>query len=203
MAAAASSRKLVRQRREKAERMREMEIERTRSELQQVGEWFRKFDKDGSNTLDREELSQLLSHLVPDYAPDEAALNLLMEKAVDVQGKDEQVCTWDTHGITRAAVRLVVTKYLAYLKEQKYLDKIFEKFDTDKSGLLEKQELLGLMQTMAPAGKRPAAEDVEFVLCRCNVSQGGGIPRTEVLAAVATWRAIAQTQAGSSCCLVM
>ena len=42
----------------------------------------------------------------------------------------------------------------AYIKEQKWLDEVFDKYDTDKSGQLEKGELIELLRRASPGERR-------------------------------------------------
>ena len=48
---------------------------------EQIEAWFLKFDADGNNALDKEELRNLLTHLHPDKPADDDALQNLMEMA--------------------------------------------------------------------------------------------------------------------------
>ena len=48
---------------------------------EQVESWFTKFDADGNNALNKEELRALLTHLHPEKPADDAALDNLMTMA--------------------------------------------------------------------------------------------------------------------------
>ena len=49
-------------------------------------------------------------------------------------------------GISRSACEQVVGKYEAYLSQQSVLDGIFDEFDTNKSGVLEPDQLVNLLK---------------------------------------------------------
>ena len=64
---------------------------------EQIEAWFLKFDADGNNALDKEELRNLLTHLHPDKAADDAALENLMEMA----GAAESILPHGQQSITK------------------------------------------------------------------------------------------------------
>jgi Ca2+-binding EF-hand superfamily protein len=88
----------------------------------------------------------------------------------------------------------VVTKFRAYAKEQELLDEIFAKYDTNRSGFLEKDQILHLMNDISPSIKADDG-DAAFVIARCDVGHTGSIARDEVLAALGTWKALAEQKA--------
>ena len=55
--------------------------------------------------------------------------------------------------LTRTRTR-ALTLTQAYIKEQKWLDEVFDKYDTDKSGQLEKGELIELLRRASPGERR-------------------------------------------------
>ena len=146
----------------------------------QVEGWFAKFDTDNSQTLDREELRKLLTHLNPDYPPDESILNLLMAKNRESSAGI----------ITKDTVVRTVQKFNTYLRDKETLDQLFEQFDNDRSGVLEPAELLPLLKTWAPA-VLASEDDVFFVLEHCDLDGDGMIERSELLPMLAMWKEIA------------
>ena len=54
----------------------------------------------------------------------------------------------------------------AYIKEQKWLDAVFDKYDTNKSGQLEKGQLIELLRRVSPGvGQRSRAAAHAPALC--------------------------------------
>ena len=68
----------------RADLLRKKREEREIALREQVNKWFEMFDTDGSGSLDREELRQLLVYVQPNYPPTEAALDFLLEKATEI-----------------------------------------------------------------------------------------------------------------------
>ena len=78
---AGAARRIQNQKRSDA--MRAKKRQREEELKAQVVGWFDKFDVDNSQTLEREELKKLLTHLNPDCPPDESILNLLMKTGLE------------------------------------------------------------------------------------------------------------------------
>ena len=55
--------------------------------------------------------------------------------------------------LTRTRTR-ALTLTQAYIKEQKWLDEVFDKYDADRSGQLEKGEFIELLRRVSPGGRR-------------------------------------------------
>ena len=96
-----------------------------------------------------------------------------LAKSQDTTGDGEA----DSVGVSRAAITLVIQKYHRYLREQAVVDKIFDTYDTNKSGELERPQLLALLeQYVQSMGTKPTDEDVDFVLearrSRARVARG-------------------------------
>lgn len=188
-------------------RKQELEKQRVREKAlkdAKVNAWFNSFDKNKSGVLEREQLKELLIHLNPSSPPDDAALDLLMTKATAIDTTGDGVA--DTKGISRSACEQVVSKYEAYLSQQSVLDGIFDEFDTNKSGVLEPDQLVNLLKKVSP-DHEVTDGDVQYVLETCDKSKEGSINRQEALAACATWKHMINTQqadgGGSGCCVVL
>lgn len=89
----------------------------------------------------------------------------------------------------------------------------FERHDSNKSGALERDQLLNLLQEIATASdsqySHASEADVEFVISRCDKSGEGSINFSELGPAIATWKEAAKNVApekdnsGSSSCSVL
>ena len=150
----------------------------------QVDAWFKKFDTDQTNVLSREQLTALFTH-VCGVAPSERALEDAMKSAegVDING-DGNI---DATGVSRSRATSVVSTYKAYVQEEKWLDGVFDEFDTNKSGQLEPGQLQALLQKVSPEAT-VTDEDTKYVLSLVDKSKTGTILRSEALAAAATWK---------------
>ena len=98
-----------------------------------------------------------------------------------------------------------------YVKQQKVLDEIFAKYDTNESGELDHgqlRELLKHVSTSVSSEVVVTDEDEEYVLELCDKSHTGTILRSEALAACATWKTLVETgdaphMTSSSSCTVL
>jgi hypothetical protein len=67
-----------------AKRAKALQLKKQQMEVriqEQIEAWFLKFDVDGNNALEKDELRNLLTHLHPDKPADDAALENLMQMA--------------------------------------------------------------------------------------------------------------------------
>ena len=122
MAAAAARHAASKKRQEKLAEKRELEEERLNAKF---ANWLRDFDKDDSGTISRDELKHLLAHLNPDSPPTEEILDMLTKQL--------------GNGSAPKQVNACVVRYEAYLKLGPQIDKAFDKFDKDGTGMLEKE----------------------------------------------------------------
>jgi len=168
-----------------------------------VDKWFEKFDTNGSGVLERDQLKALFTSLNPSgEEPGNEAIDMAMEKAISLDTTGDGKA--DTMGISRHSAEIVVDKYSNYMKEKTVLDAVFKEFDYNNSGILEPDQLLGLLNKVSP-DTTVGDEDVEYILSECDKDGKGGISRSEVLSACATWKmAVQRKQDGkAACCIVM
>ena len=135
--------------------------------------WFEEFDKDQNGELERDELRHLLSHLFPEHPPDETWLDTLIERATAIESYSLQIRGDKDGAVSKLAVAKAVERYGAYTRQQTLLDDIFGTHDVDKSGLLEKTEVLAMLNDLVqktPNLKHITADDgdVEWVLEHCD-----------------------------------
>jgi len=189
----------ARARKRKAELHKQKVAARAASK-RKVDAWFQQFDSNHSGVLEVDQLKALLIHLNPHTTPDQAALDMLMQKAVDIDTTGDG--NPDTKGISRSSAETVVAKYSEYIAQQAVLDGIFAEFDTNKSGVLEPDQLANLLKKVSP-DVEVTDGDVDFVLEQCDKSKEGTINREEVLTACATWKVAASDKAQETCvCLI-
>lgn len=113
--------------------------------------------------------------------------------------------------IERDHLLAAIKKYKCMMSENEHLKALFAKHDVDNSGDLNKEQLLTLLQEIAPPPHKHAdASDAEFILERCDVNNSGTITWTELQPAIATWMEVAaETEpekdegGGSSMCVLL
>ena len=114
---------------------------RQEAEREHLDAWFREFDKNDDRRLDKKELAALLMTLQPEAPPSDETLDRLMREAKLEDDQHEPV--------HREQLARVVLKNLSYVKEAQFIDTLFDRFDEDKSGSLDRDELKGLMHSIA------------------------------------------------------
>ena len=131
-----------------------------------------------------------------DPAPE--ALEVVMQAA---GGEEEE----NAGGITKDKLLRALKKFHCYTQNQKMVQKVYEKYDVDGSGSLEREEVMELLLGIAKdpdrtrielgIGGQPYAgvhfevskEDLDAVLDTADVDGDGNISREEVLGAIDTW----------------
>ena len=130
----------------------------------------------------------------------------------------------------RAALLRAATKYRYYLQHAKQLDAMFDRFDRNRNGMLSRSELQralndaernnlrvnddGVMQkgtkrvTNMGGGVqlRCSDDDLDYILRECDINGDGGIDKTELLAALATWKLLTDqemAERNAPCCVVL
>jgi len=165
---------------------RKMQTEKEKAQEAEVDEWFTKFDLDASGTLDRNELTALLKYIHPETEPTDAALDYLIKKATEINTFSIQISGSTTGFLTREAARQTVKRYRAYIREQVYIDSVLEKFDEDKSGTIDRKELINLLSALIP-GSYPDEFDVKFLLDNCDQDGDGVFSREELVPMLGLW----------------
>ena len=62
------------------------------------------------------------------------------------------------------------------MRQQKEIDAIFERFDKNRSGQLERSQLLALLADVGEeVGVAPGHDDVDFVLHKCDTDHSGTV----------------------------
>ena len=171
--------------------LRQREHERQVRITAEVDEWFRKFDTNGDHKLQRDELCELLTWLHPSRPPTDANLDLIIEKATAIETYSMKIAGDPNGSLSWHDVRPAVLQYNDYVKDQQYIDTVFERYDTDHSGELDASELLHLLQRIAPAHLQVDESDVEYILQHFDSNSDSVIDRNELLPLLAKWSHIA------------
>ena len=122
---------------------------------------------------------------------------LVVNHALKVAGLTEEA-----DALPRAALLDSVSKYRYYLARRATIDKMFEQFDLDENGKLDRRELRKAVQSSED--NRPSRavhnicvdlrvmnSDVEAILDDADANNDGHIDRSEMLPALAAWSNIA------------
>lgn len=186
----------------KARRKKDLDArrrEKLKDEQKIIDEWFVAFDTNQSGDLCNDQLKALLQKMDPEHEPTEESIQFLMGQYAGC-GKNNKT------GIEKESLVSVFRTYRSYCKEKERIDSIFEKYDTNKSLALERDQLMTMMREIAKdSGIEVEDGDVDYVLENCDKSSTGSILRGEALPAVATWRdlILEKQNKKSSTCVMM
>ena len=172
----------------KLAQLRQQEEERREKLAAEIDSWFKQFDFNQDGKLQREELRALLAHLEPERPATEENLDFLLEKATAIETYTMRIAGDKNGAVSWHEARKTVELYHEYCRDQKYLDSVFERFDYDKNGTLDLQELPALLQEVAPPGATVDISDAEFIMEQCDANGDGVISRDEVIPMLATWK---------------
>ena len=174
--------------RKKQQKRREQLEKKAKAQEAQIDTLLEKFDHDHTGTLSRDEVKAMLTEVKREVTGDAASIvvDALLDKVLKA--------TPDPNVLTRTEVLPAIKKYKAFLKHETGLNQLFERYDTDHDGQLSEDQLLGLLREIAPPPHKHADDaDAAFVLSRCDADGSGGISRTELEPAMATWLEVAPT----------
>ena len=122
---------------------------------------------------------------------------LVVNHALKVAGLTEEV-----DALPRAALLDSVSKYRYYLARRATIDKLFEQFDLDANGKLDRRELRKAVQSSEDNRPTRAVHnivvelrvmnsDIESILDDADANNDGCIERSEMLPALAAWSMLA------------
>ena len=177
--------------------LRERDAKRQEALKLQLEEWFDKFDTNKDGKFQREELRELLTFIMPDTPPTEENLDMLIEKATEVNTSSLKIKGNKDGTVTRQYLQATVMRYKDHLSQQRYLDRIFDEYDTDHNGAFDPQEVETLLKACAPEGVVVDATDVEYLISICDFNENGLIDRDELQPMLARWKVLAQDRAAT------
>ena len=139
--------------------------------------------------MSRDEMHEVLTAVKRDELKDQTAV-------VDEKLLDEVMKYADVSGDGQIEPRhllAAIKKYKSLMSDNEHLKVLFEKHDKDKSGDLDKEQLLSLLMDVAPAPHKHASEaDADYILTKCDVNNSGSITWMELSPAIATWMEISK-----------
>jgi len=170
--------------------LRHKEAERKAKLEAEVETWFKQYDFNQDGKLQRDELRALLTYLSPDRPPTEENLDFLIEKATAIDTYSMHLPGNKNGSVTWHNARATVHQYHEYTRDQNYLDSVFRRFDADLNGTLDATELPGLLEAVAPEGRKITPSDVHYIMQQCDDNGDGVISRDEVMPMLARWKHI-------------
>lgn len=159
---------------------------------------FEAYDTDHSNTLDQQQLTNLLTSL------SQARYNQDANPTADDIKFIITVCDKDgDKAIGRDELKMAVGAWDLYMQDRSHTDAIFDKYDTNKSGRLGRFQLHAyLLDVLAKEDEYGLTqEDVDYVMSKADVTGTGSVMKMELAGATAAYMARRhQVMSGKSCC---
>lgn len=157
---------------------------RVKQQQFQIDAWLKRFDVNRSGALERDEVQQLLTHLHPEHPPDQAALDLLIEKATEIKTYS-MLLKGDKNGaVYPEKILKVVSVYAAYV----IASVAFDRLDSG-TGVLQLKDLPNLMAEARATANDDHSDvnksEISFLIGRCSTRDGDvvSIPDDESIAA--------------------
>mmetsp|Transcript_26260 Transcript_26260/g.62177 ORF Transcript_26260/g.62177 Transcript_26260/m.62177 type:complete len:214 (-) Transcript_26260:307-948(-) len=159
-----------------------------------LDELLEKYDTSNTGNLLKDELMQLLQDAAKGRKPTEEELNFVLWSTTE--GKSDRV--------SKQEIPKALDLWSDYERNLREVEEKFDKYDTNKSGKLEKDQLK-LLLTDLDEGIPPTDAEVDWVFATADgavegVTPTGGINKTELMLAISLWYTHVEDK--SSCCVV-
>eukprot|EP00293_Proteomonas_sulcata_P012542 CAMPEP_0184304128 /NCGR_PEP_ID=MMETSP1049-20130417/13731_1 /TAXON_ID=77928 /ORGANISM="Proteomonas sulcata, Strain CCMP704" /LENGTH=208 /DNA_ID=CAMNT_0026615871 /DNA_START=59 /DNA_END=685 /DNA_ORIENTATION=+ len=170
---------LIKKRRE-CERRREL-FEKKKEHKRFVKDVLESWDKGKTGTLTWDELRQWLTSIAQGEPATDDEVKWVMTMATQERSPDYEKVHIQPDNFSAAA-----EAWLSYRESKSEIDAIFNKYDTDSSGCLDKAQLKNLL-TELNAGDEPLPEELDWVLQNADVIGDGVINKPELAKAISVW----------------
>jgi len=173
---------------------RQKQHDNNKKHLKDIQKLLKKYDTSNTGALEKDELASLLKELNNDVEPTSDEVDFVL-KAVDARDGTVNDAI-DVHELETA---MLIWKN--YQEMKWYVDPIFEKFDTDRSGTLDFAQMKAVL-TELNEGMEVDDDEVKHVMERADTGNAAGkdgeIDRSEVQKAIAEWFGCVERRAGKT-----
>ena len=160
----------LRERRQREEaynaRMRREAYDHEQEMKRRERQHFARYDVNGSNLLERDELRKFLQDVRPN---EPTPSDELCDTLITMSGNE--------NGVAMHALADTSLRYFSYLSEKQSLDRFFSALDLDGSGSIEESELRRALRELGPEGYQPTEGDLDFVYAACRIERGEPVPQ--------------------------
>eukprot|EP00286_Rhodomonas_abbreviata_P012464 CAMPEP_0181316290 /NCGR_PEP_ID=MMETSP1101-20121128/15816_1 /TAXON_ID=46948 /ORGANISM="Rhodomonas abbreviata, Strain Caron Lab Isolate" /LENGTH=211 /DNA_ID=CAMNT_0023423527 /DNA_START=217 /DNA_END=852 /DNA_ORIENTATION=- len=161
-------------------------------------ELMEKYDKSKTGNLDREELADLLMDASSGgRKPSDEEINFVL----NTTHREDKTAA---DRITKSEIAAALDVWKTHEASLAEVEAHFAKYDVNKSGKLERNQLKALL-TDLDEGLAPTDEEVDMVMKTADGATGdptGGINKTELMLAISLWYTHVEDKDGK-CCVVM
>lgn len=181
---------------------RQEAIEKAKAEAKYVESLMNKYDTNKSGKLEQDQLKLLLKDMSNGADPSDEEIRWVFYKADTSKGSRN-------FGVDSNELLYALRTWKGYLDNKEYLDATFEKYDTNKSGQLERDQLKNLMTDLCGEEEPPTDKEVSQVLYEADRKDGqvsGTLHKTELMYAISLWYNMLKerkVKKSSSMCTVM
>eukprot|EP00287_Rhodomonas_sp_CCMP768_P003823 CAMPEP_0196717410 /NCGR_PEP_ID=MMETSP1091-20130531/778_1 /TAXON_ID=302021 /ORGANISM="Rhodomonas sp., Strain CCMP768" /LENGTH=209 /DNA_ID=CAMNT_0042057725 /DNA_START=13 /DNA_END=645 /DNA_ORIENTATION=+ len=164
---------------------------------QMINDILRKYDVTHNKALNKDELASLLQDLSKGEKPTEEEVLWVLRTA---DREDNSI----NDMINRDEIPAALDLWNSYEKAKPFINKMFDKYDTNHSNKLEFGQLKRMLTDLND-GHEPHDEEVKMVLDMADgevAQKTGGINRTELQGAMTIWYMHVDEQASKSKCCV-
>lgn len=149
---------------------------------------YREFDGEVHDGLDKDAVGKVMARLKTEQyrdsnPPTPEAVEWIMRSS-DVSG---------TGKLRLKELEHAIHVYSGYLRHKAHIDDVFERFDADGDGQLDRDELRAYVRADLNDGVDPTEEDLDAIIAKCDVGglaseEGDGkIGRSEIVAVKDEW----------------
>uniref|UniRef100_A0A7S0R6X3 EF-hand domain-containing protein n=1 Tax=Pyramimonas obovata TaxID=1411642 RepID=A0A7S0R6X3_9CHLO len=160
---------------------------------------FQKFDTDHSGTLDDVQLRNMLAYANEGKPVSDEVVRWCrgVAEASDAANR--------ANGVSLRGCMMAVDAFYAYKKNEPQINELFSQYDTNKSGVLEPDQLKALLTDLND-GVAPSPEELHWVISTTDKRDGvleGTINKAEVMFAISLWYSVLdETQEDGSSCII-
>mmetsp|Transcript_55268 Transcript_55268/g.129341 ORF Transcript_55268/g.129341 Transcript_55268/m.129341 type:complete len:190 (+) Transcript_55268:196-765(+) len=139
------------------------------------------WDEGRSGNLTFAEVSKWLSAVSNGKVPTDDEV-----KWVICMANRKQTTDFENVAIEPNAFQRALEAWMSYNECKSEIETVFDKFDSDKSGGLDREQLRNLL-TELNGGEAPNSQEVDFVLMHADVIGNGVVTKPELAKAVSVW----------------
>lgn len=145
------------------------------------------YDKSKTGTLNRDEVREMCKGIVADVCPLAEVLESDVDSIMRVAGDRANEV------VTIQEIPDALSVILALKSESIFNHELFVKWDTDKTGTLNKNQLAGFV-TEITEGVIPDESDLDYMIQQCDVSGDGAIEEAQIKAAMMAWYCLSEQE---------
>eukprot|EP00740_Mantoniella_antarctica_P017088 CAMPEP_0181370600 /NCGR_PEP_ID=MMETSP1106-20121128/13524_1 /TAXON_ID=81844 /ORGANISM="Mantoniella antarctica, Strain SL-175" /LENGTH=201 /DNA_ID=CAMNT_0023487427 /DNA_START=242 /DNA_END=847 /DNA_ORIENTATION=- len=159
-------------------------VEKAKQDAKVVDDTMRKYDTNRSGKLEQSQLALMLKDMNGGFDVTKEELAWVFYKADTCTGRRN-------YGVDHGEILYAIRIWKGYLENREYLDHMFEKYDTGRTGQLAFAELKVLLTDLTdPDEPPPSDKEVKQVMYEADRKDGevdGSLKKVELMYAISLW----------------